>query len=399
MLPPDVHHQIEKLGRVFLKFYQAANQLYYQSVAGKQPSWIAELLDAGKPDWLITLQHQHVFKNELPAVIRPDLLWTENGLALTELDSVPGGIGILSCLQHLYLGEETMLEGFRSIFGEAPTVRIVVSQESAFYRPEMEYLARRLGTERFKVVDVNSIDFPDGCVVYRFFELFDLANIPCAQTLSAKALRKQIILTPPPKPVLEEKSMLALLWNHTLRNYWYRELGSGFFTQMQALVPRSWVMDPTPLPPHAEYPGLNIQDWNELKEFIQSKRKLVLKVSDFSELAWGSRGVWIGSDLSREDWAQAVEQALTEFHSSPRILMQFAHSRTVPGSWYDFQTDRVQEISTRICLCPYYIVQGSGTQRRASYCGTLATLCPIDKKIIHGITDAILCPIIDTKSI
>lgn len=385
-LPAPVDRQIESLGRVFLQFYRASNLLYHQSVAGKMPRWIAELLDAGKPSSLVELQRHPVFKNALPKVIRPDLLLCEEGLKLTELDSVPGGIGLLSALQTLYLGEERMSTGFAEIFEGVESVRIVVSKESESYRPEMEYLARKLG-EKLKVVDENSHDFPSGCAVYRFFELFDLPNIPCAGELFERALKKEIKLTPPPKPILEEKLFLALLWNRTLRHFWRQELGSGFYEQMLKLVPRSWVLDPTPLPPHGEYPELGIQDWAELKDLTQSQRNLVIKVSGFSEQAWGSRGVWIGSDLSREDWAATVDESLRQFPTSPRILMRFAHSKTI-----SIPLGEEVPLRARVRLCPYYFVKGEQTQARANYSGTLATLCPENKKIIHGMSEAALVP-------
>jgi len=47
-----------------------------------------------------------------------------------------------------------------------------------------------------------------------------------------------------------------------------------------------------------------------------------------------------------------------------------------------------REVEGRLRLCPYYfIVEG---QARLS--GALATFCPPDKKIIHGMQDAALLP-------
>ena len=86
--------EIESLGRVLLQFYRAVNLLYRKSAEGKQPEWVARWLDLGKPAGLIALQRSPAFKNDVPRVIRPDILLTENGLCITELDSVPGGIGL-----------------------------------------------------------------------------------------------------------------------------------------------------------------------------------------------------------------------------------------------------------------------------------------------------------------
>ena len=172
-LGAEVAEEIESLGRVLLQFYRAVNLLYRQSAAGKQPAWIAALLDQGKPAELIAWQRSPAFKNDVPRVIRPDLLLTEHGLSITELDSVPGGIGLTAWLNQTYAqaaatpvigGADGMLAGFASIFGDAPRVHLVVSEESSTYRPEMAWLAQQLGP-RFAVRDASLTDFEPGDAV------------------------------------------------------------------------------------------------------------------------------------------------------------------------------------------------------------------------------------------
>ena len=46
----------------------------------------------------------------------------------------------------------------------------------------------------------------------------------------------------------------------------------------------------------------------------------------------------------------------------------------------------------RVRLCPYYFVSGEGDAARPQLGGVLATIIPADKKIVHGMTDAILAP-------
>src|SRR2546423_1726517 len=106
-LGQELAYELESLGRVLLQFYRAVNLLYRKSVEGKQPEWVARWLDQGKPAELIQLQRSPSFKNEIPRVIRPDLLITEHGVSVTELDSVPGGIGLTAWLNQTYakLGE------------------------------------------------------------------------------------------------------------------------------------------------------------------------------------------------------------------------------------------------------------------------------------------------------
>src|SRR5437870_5579987 len=127
--------ELATLGRVLLQFYRAVNLLYRLSALGKQPGWVAQWLDKGKPAEMLELQRSLAFKNETPRVIRPDILITDSGAAITELDSVPGGIGLTAWLNQVYaelgfsvLGDATgMLQGFAGIFGTAPRIHIVVS--------------------------------------------------------------------------------------------------------------------------------------------------------------------------------------------------------------------------------------------------------------------------------
>ena len=395
-----VTKEIESLGRVLLQFYRAVNLLYRKSVEGKQPEWVARWLDQGKPADLIEFQRSAVLKNEVPRVIRPDLLITEHGLSVTELDSVPGGIGLTGWLNQTYAamgaevlgGADGMLRGFAGIFGDAPAVHIVVSEEAATYRPEMIWMANQLGASRFKVQDSKFSAFADGDAVYRFFELFDLAGVPNAKVIFELAAAKRIRLTPPPKPLFEEKMLLALLWNRNLHGFWRQELGESFFNRLLRLAPYTWIVDPAPLPPHAAIPELNLTDWRQLKALSQKERELILKVSGFSARAWGARGVYLGSDLSHADWAAAVDEAITNYEHSPRVLQRYHKPGLVEAQWFDFERNQLVPMNGRVRLCPYYFVVGDADTARAELGGVLATICPADKKIIHGMTDAVFAP-------
>ena len=102
-LGENLAKEIESLGRVLLQFYRAVNLLYRSSVEGKQPAWVARTgWTAANRAELIELQRSPAFKNDVPRVIRPDILLTENGFSITELDSVPGGIGLTAWLNETY---------------------------------------------------------------------------------------------------------------------------------------------------------------------------------------------------------------------------------------------------------------------------------------------------------
>jgi hypothetical protein len=115
-------------------------------------------------------------------------------------------------------------------------------------------------------------------------------------------------------------------------------------------------------------------------------------VSGFSEHAWGARGVFLGSDLSHADWSAAVDRAVSSFSSSPFVLQRYEKPRLVEAEWFDFEKNQTVPMKGRARLCPYYFVSGEGDAARPQLGGVLATICPADKKIIHGMKDAILAP-------
>src|ERR1043166_4368227 len=142
--------ELEQLGHRLFFFQRACNQLYQLSIKGKQPDWVARYLDAGKPKELIEFSRQKEIRDDLPRVIRPDLILAEKDYIIAEIDSVPGGIGLTGWLNQTYStfdndivgGADGMLDGFRSVLPNGGD--IVISQEAATYRPEMEWIAARL---------------------------------------------------------------------------------------------------------------------------------------------------------------------------------------------------------------------------------------------------------------
>jgi hypothetical protein len=398
-LSPDLITRLEALGPHLLAFYRACNVMYRHSVEGKLPSWIADYLDAGKPKELIEFSRLGRFKGHVPRVIRPDVILTNDHFFVAELDSVPGGIGLTGWLGKTYAelgdpivgGAHGMMEGFDAILRaesktEKPLAVVVVSDEAATYRPEMEWLGQQVG---FRVVRPEELTgFDKTAAVYRFFELFDLPNVPNARALMDAAARGVVGVTPPFKPQLEEKMLSAFLWMEQLRAFWREQLGDKTLAALREVLPYTWILDPTPLPPHAVIPELGIHDWRDMAKFSQKQRELVLKISGFSNQAWGSRGVYIGHDLPSTEWAQAIEQALSGFATHPFILQRFEKSKLFEAQYLDFESNETRPFSARVRLCPYYFVVGDD----ARLGGILATICPANKKILHGMPDAVMAP-------
>lgn len=426
-LSPKTVARIEQIGTDLLAFYRALNSLYNRSARGTAPAFIAEYLDRGKPEHIVKLARQNRFKQDVPGVIRPDLMLTEDGLAATELDSIPGGMGFVGAMAEAYCkaGIESIggAMGIPAAFAamlkykagvEKPTVAIVVSDEAGDYRAELCWLSKamnELGNVTTYVCTPQEIVFTEDAlfvrledgreekldVLYRNFEMFDLMNISKQELMMYAARHNKVKLTPPPKASLEEKLAFALFHHPALAKLWRDELGKNgkdIYDRLMTIMPRTWILDPRPMPPQSaiydlEANGVPVSDFHQLIELGKSDRDYVVKPSGFSEIAWGSRGVKIANDLTKEEWQAAIDEGLTSFEKTPYILQRFHKGKRIRMPYLDRQSDDIKMFDARVRLCPYYFVVGE-TETKLG--GILATIAPADKRLIHGMADAVMAP-------
>lgn len=436
-LTPEQVAQLEQIGAACLEFHQALETLYLRAAAGKNllrnkpltAPWVVDYLDRGKPAALVAHARDPRNRGAIPAVLRPDLLLTDGGFVLTELDSVPGGIGLTAFLNRLYaagadgasaiLGaDDAMIGGFHAALAALrpdernPLIALVVSDEAATYRPEMEWLAQQLQLRGKRVFCLRPEDlFPlenalffdvEGNpekidIIYRFFELFDLPNLATQEFIFKAWAEGEVAITPPMRPFQEEKMALALFYHHLLQEFWKETLSGRTHKLLRHLIPPTWIMDPAPLPPGAVLDGPHaggrpLNDWRDLVHASQKERDLIIKISGYHETAWGARSVVLGSDCSREEWQAGVETAIADAPRNLHVLQDYRKPRRVHHPVYDPPRDGAPAVATpkagRMRLCPYYFV----IDGEARLGGALATFCPPDKKIIHGMQDAALLP-------
>jgi hypothetical protein len=419
--------EIERIGTDLLAFYRALNNLYNRSARGTAPAFIADYLDHGKPEHIVRLARQNRFRSDIAGVIRPDLLLTGDGFVASELDSVPGGMGFVGAMAEAYCkagieaigGVDGIPRGFGKMLAYAsrtprPTVAIVVSEESRDYRTELRWLAdatNRIGEVKAFVCAPQDVIFTEQALfvrledgheekldaIYRNFELFDLLNVPKQELMLYAARHNRVLMVPPPKAPLEEKLSFALFHHPALTPLWKTELGkdgAAIYARLAAIFPKTWVLDPRPLPPQGVIYGLEAQghpiaDFRELVELGKSERNYVVKPSGFSELAWGSRGVKIANDLTKEEWAATLDEGLRSFDRTPYILQRFHKGKRIRMPYLDGAEGEIRTFDGRVRLCPYYFVTSETTVELG---GILATIAPADKRLIHGMSDAVMAP-------
>lgn len=439
-LSSEIANEINKIGEACFDFLTGINKLYNFSKADKSilrnkhfmAPWVADYFDRGKPENLLQHSNLAFLKHTTPNIIRLDLLLTEEGLALTEIEVIPGGIGFTSFLHQIYEKEESLLEENKKLIGSSeamlsgfyesmvalvpnkknPVLVIGVSQESETYRPEFEWLAnelRKSGKEvycidpenffyensklKFKIND-KSFDID---VIYRFFELFDLATIGTSSILMEAVENQEVVISPPLKPIFEEKLCLALFHHYQLQDYWEETLKKENLELLKKVIPATWIIDGEHFGPNAILNGPIIDNhclrsWEQVSEATKKNRNYIIKLSGFHEKAWGARSITLGSDCSQEFWANAITQALDNDKKHPYIIQEFKKPKSFVHPLYEVTGEMILQ-PLRARLCPYYMRNHSEIALK----GILATLCPADKKIIHGMSVATFVPCKNTQ--
>lgn len=428
-LPTEIVNDLNPIGEACFEFLGAINKLYQASKANKSilrnknsiVPWVADYFDRGKPENILRYSNLEFLKNATPKIIRLDLMLSEQGVALTEIEVIPGGIGFTGFLHRLYENNENnligssieMLDGFYESMANLaphknnPTILIAVSKESETYRPEFEWLAEELSKSGKQVycVDPETIYYENSKlkfakneeileidVIYRFFELFDLASISTSPIILEAIEKQEVIVSPPPKPIFEEKLCLALFHHYQLQDFWKETLTKESLKLLKKIIPLTWIIDGASFGPNAMLNGPRINEkilksWGELGEATQKNRDYILKISGFHEKAWGARSVTLGSDCSQEDWKTALAEAIENSQNHPFIIQEFIKPKSITHPIYD-EAGKATINAGRVRLCPYFMKNHS----KITVKGILATICPANKKIIHGMSVATFIP-------
>ena len=118
------------------------------------------------------------------------------------------------------------------------------------------------------------------------------------------------------------------------------------------------------------------------------RKRSIIKLRGFHEKAWGARSVLYGSDASRDEWIDGINEALEGAAENLYLLQEYRKPGLLKHPVFSPDGD-LYPMNGRLRLCPYYFVEGDSV----SLGGILATFCPADKKIIHGMRDAALLPV------
>ena len=190
-----------------------------------------------------------------------------------------------------------------------------------------------------------------------------------------------------------KSSPFGLFHHPELAAFWvYQALPQRTAVQdeKQRVLPRTWILDPRPVPRRRSFRTWQSADarcrtFVALAQTTQKERRLVIKPSGFSELAWGSRASPSGTICRKSNGPPPWNRHSSRFQRHPcyRNFTKVVCS-IQPTSMND---------AIPWCRCP------GGTLvallfycRRQGRAGGVGHAVPSNKKIIHGMVDAIMAP-------
>lgn len=311
-LPNHQLSEIDSIGIAVTSYLSSVGELYGEDET------VRRLLDAGKPEIILgdLDSSNYLF-------VRPDLIVTPGGFKICEIETSPFGLALADILNKAYASA-----GFETIVGTSQpseTIReglpdvgtIVYSPKTAAYRGQLTYLSDHVFPDGgdWDVARIDEIDQSNLSSVYRAFYLSEYdTDDSVRQLLDDTEISSSII--PGLTPQLEEKAVMALIWDKRWEAYFAKSLGEATLGFLRATIPPTWIVG------EEEYfaPGLpyGVAQISDLAGLSRSKRTFVLKPSHGS---W-SEGVEFLHEKSQAKALELIERAAKD-SAKVHIVQEF----------------------------------------------------------------------------
>ena len=339
--------EIERIGGDIVDFMHAADELY------RSESDVKDLLDKGKPKIFQGVgQSRYLF-------VRPDLLITNQGFSICEIETSPFGLALAELLNRAYRSA-----GFNTMVGDKVLSQFLVkntpdngtiaySQKTSSYAGQLEFLAKELLSENGRLWQAEPADIvlsrPDSNI-YRGFYLYEYLNNLFVNSLVGGFLEGGGIVLPSLTPHMEEKALLALVWDKRWEQFLNSQIGGVAFQHLRQVIPPTWVIGQE----HFFAPGLpsGVSSSEGLAGLSKSKRKFVLKKSGFGSGSSWAEGVTFLHEKSTERARVLLAMACDDAQSL-YVVQEFRSSQERPMP-YDKDSHTIAQMQARIRLTPYF---------------------------------------------
>lgn len=341
-LTKEQKQELDDIGKAICNYMDCCMELY------DTDEKVHELLDRGKPE-----EYRDI-KDAKYLFLRPDLILTDSGFCVCEIETSPFGLGLAEILNRAYGNE-----GFNTIVHEnqlknyinpkiGKTGTIAYSDKVKAFAGQLRFLADNVFSGDGKIWNTRQITSEDisSKKIYRAFYLNDQFTDKNVE----KLLRTPHIYLPTSTPQFEEKALLSFIWDKRYVQFFRANLGNSTFDLLRKIIPKTWVLGEEKYVDGGLPNGM--QDSLGLATLGKKSRKYVLKQSGFSKgSSWGE-GVKFLHKIGGNRALEIIKSALDD-KEHLYIIQEFNQGKDVQMSFID-DGGVLQMLNARIRITPYY---------------------------------------------
>lgn len=221
----------------------------------------------------------------------------------------------------------------------------------------------------------------DADAIYRAFYLREYDTDPDVRAVIDNGESSSTAWTPSLTPHIEEKALMALIWDRRYQAYFRSQLGETGFEYLLRVIPPTWIVGE-----EAHFAlGLpnNAASSADIASLPRSQRALVLKSSGYDDKGSWAEGVHILGQVSAERAEGLINDAEAN-QNGLHVVQEFRRGKKIPMT---YQVDgAVVSQDVRVRLTPY-IRPSDGSIIAAKATGRAGT------DYIHASSDSINCAV------
>lgn len=344
--------EIFELGEELTNYVEAVQELYEQEIE------VRKILNKGKPESLLfSKTPQYLF-------IRPDIIITETGFIVCEIETSVFGLGLAELLNKSYrsAGFDTLIEnGVLSSYIKSlvPSLGILAySNKTASFSGQVDFLANTVFSGEgflWEAKHVDSIDLEQGQGIYRAFYQSEYLADPQVKSLMEKVHTKESFILPSLTPHIEEKAVLSFIWDMRWEEFFLKRLGKKSFEHLRKVIPPTWIVGEEKY--FSSILPLGVTQSSDLASLSRSRRNFVLKSSGFSPNSSWAEGVYFLHKFSQEQ-AEKVLKLAENNTSTLFIVQEFRKGKNIQMT-YEVEDKKIIPMNARVRLTPYYSMMGA----------------------------------------
>ncbi len=334
------------IGKAICNYMDACIELYSSNQEVK------EILDRGKP--------KEYIGKELPnyLFLRPDLILTETGFSICEIETSPFGLGLAEILNRTYgnvgydplVKQNTLKNYIQSRTANEGT--IAYSDKVKSFKGQLDFLAEEIFSGNGKKWDSENISHntTSSEEIYRAFYLNDAYKDKNIELF----LKEPHLHIPSKTPQFEEKALMSFIWDKRYTKFFEEQLGKAEYNLLKKAIPKTWILG------EENYIEGGLPEGKESSIDIatlgKSKRQFVLKSSGFNtNSSWGE-GVVFLHKMGGKVAGEKIQSAIND-NNHLYIMQEYKQGKNVPMIYIDENTQEKKQVKAKVRITPYFSYQ------------------------------------------